>query len=112
MGGWSMGWDVKDAHRSVTDDGRTLRPIPEDEYEYASGISEMPALVPPYDSRQVLLYRDQRFIPETVYIRPDRVLVTEWESMYSKAFTLIRAPFSVATFSPIVDNSLKVVGHV
>ena len=47
MGGWSMGWDVKDAHQSVTDDGRTLRPIPEDEYVYFGGISEMPALVPP-----------------------------------------------------------------
>jgi hypothetical protein len=107
-----MGWDVKDAHPSVTDDGRTLRPIPDDEYVYFGGISEMPALVPPWDSRQVLLYRDQRFIPETVYIRPDQVLVTEWESMYSSAFTLNRAPFSAATFSPIVDGSLKLVGHV
>jgi len=60
----------------------------------------------------VLLYRDQKFIPETVCIRPDQVNVTEWESMYSSAFSLNRAPFSAATFSPIVDDSLKVVGHV
>jgi hypothetical protein len=102
----------KDAHRSATDDGRTLRLVQEDEYEYVGGISEMPALVPPYDSRQVLLYRGQKFIPETVYIRPAQVLVTEWESMYSSAFTSNRAPFSVATFSPIVDDSLKLVGHL
>ena len=37
----------EDAHQSVTDDGRTLRPVREDECEYAGGISEMPALVPP-----------------------------------------------------------------
>jgi len=112
MGGWSMGWAVDDPHQSIHDDGRTLRPIPEDEYEIFGGISEMPALVPPYGSRQVLLYHDQKFIPETVYIRPDRVLVTEWESIYSSAFTLNRAPFSAATFSPIVDDRLKIVGHV
>jgi hypothetical protein len=109
--GWSMGWDVKDADRSIKDDGRTLHPAREDEYEYAGGISEMPALVPPSDCRQVLVYHDQKFISETVYIRPDQVLVTEWESMYS-AFRLNRASDSAATFSPIVDHNLRVVGHV
>jgi hypothetical protein len=115
MGGWSMGWDVKEGHQSIHDDGRTLRPVREDEFLHTYDEYALPVPggdVAPYDSRQVLLYRDQRFIPETVYIRPDQVLVTEWESMYSRAFTLIRAPFSAATFSPIVDDSLKVVGHV
>ena len=102
----------KDAHTSIRDDGRTLRRIQEDEWEYFGGISEMPALVPPYDSRQVVLYHDHKFLPETVYIRPDQILVTEWESMYSSAFTQNRAPFSAATFSPIVDDNWKIVGHL
>jgi hypothetical protein len=110
MGGWSMGWDVKDA-----DDGRTLRPLRENEFlhtydEY--GLLVPGGDVPPSGSRQVLLYHDQKFIPETVYIRPNQVLVTEWESIYSSAFTLNGAPFSVATFSPVIDDRLKVVGHV
>jgi hypothetical protein len=103
--GWSMGWDAKD-------DGRTLRPVREDEYEYVGGISEMPALVPPSDSRQVVLYHAQGFNPDTVYIRPNQVQVTEWESIYSSAFRLGLVPFSEATFAPIVDNSLTVVGHI
>jgi hypothetical protein len=102
----------KDAARNIHDDGRTLRRIEEDEWEYVGGISEMPALVPPDDARQVIVYRGQKLAPDTIYIHPDQILVTEWESAYSSAFTMNRSPFSRATFAPILDENSRVVGHV
>jgi hypothetical protein len=108
--GWDMGWHVDDAH--IHDDGRTLRPVREDEYSIFGGISEMPAFVPPRDSRQVFIYRGKKLIPDTVYIHSDAFLVTEWESLYSSVFRLGDSNFSRASFAPIVDDSWRVVGHV
>jgi hypothetical protein len=104
--GWSMGWDVDDAHQSIHDDGRTLR---------QGGLvynESYPKAVPGPRVKHVLIYRGEKLIPDTVYIHSDAFLVTEWESLYSSVFTLNGAPFSVATFSPIVDDSWRVVGHV
>lgn len=65
MGGWSMGWDVKDAHQSIHDDGRTLRPVREDEYLHT--YDEYGLLVPggdvlPSYARPAFLFRGNELI--------------------------------------------------
>ena len=54
----------EDSHRSVTDDGRTLRLVRGDEYSVVGGFGAMPLFRPPSGSRQALLYRGEKLIPE------------------------------------------------
>jgi hypothetical protein len=99
--GWSMGWDVKD-------DGRTLRPVQKDEYEYAGGISEMPALVPPSDARQAFLFRDQKLIPEALQVHSENFAATEWEAQYSN----LTGSGDKQSFTPVINDSYRIVGHL
>jgi hypothetical protein len=102
--GWSMGWDVD---QSIHDDGRTLR---EEHPVYHSGY---PVVVHEPDARRVFVFRGDKLIPDTVYIRPDPFLVTGWESHYSDVFALESPKFYYeASFAPVVDDSWRVVGHV
>jgi hypothetical protein len=98
----------EDAHQSVTDDGRTLRPVREDEYEYAGGISEMPALVPPHDSRPAFLFRGKELIPETLHVHGAKLTPTEWEVQYSN----LTGSGDKQSFTPVINDSYRIVGHL
>jgi len=111
--GWDMGWHVDDAHRSIHDDGRTLRPVREDEFVGVYDDFGHRDLERPHDARAAFVFRGGKLIPDTVYIHPDRFLITGWESHYSDVFASESPKFHYeASFAPVVDDSWRVVGHV
>ena len=104
---------VDDAHRSIHDDGRTLRPVLGYEYRVVGGFGALPLFAPPRDSRRVFLFRGQKLLPDTVDIHStDQFDVTQWESIYSSVLTLGHSAVSRASFAPIVDESYRIIGHV
>jgi hypothetical protein len=99
----------EDAHQSIHDDGRTLR---------QGGLvynESYPKAAPEPGVKQVFIYRGEKLIPDTVYIHSDAFSVTGWESHYSDLFALEpgHPKFHYeASFTPVVDDSWRVVGHV
>jgi hypothetical protein len=104
---------VDDAHQSIHDDGRTLRPVREDEFVGVYDDFGHRDLERPHTARAAFVFRGGKLIPDTVYIHPDPFLVTGWESHYSDVFALESPKFHYeASFAPVVDDSWRVVGHV
>jgi Bacterial toxin 47 len=99
----------KDAHASIHDDGRILRPVQEDEYlleydeaGYPSGKMDLPSY-----ARQAFLFRGNELIPETVYVHGENFTATEWEAEYSN----LMGSGDEQTFTPVINDTYRVVGH-
>ena len=60
----------------------------------------------------MLRYSGDKLISDAVYTHIRSFLATEWESLYSSVFTPGGSNFSKASFTPIIDDSRRVVGHL
>jgi len=97
----------EDAHQSIHDDGRTLRPLGINETPDLDSVAFSDAQLTP-----VLRYSGDKLISGVVHTHIRSFLATEWESLYSSVFTLGDSNFSKASFTPIIDDSRRVVGHL
>jgi hypothetical protein len=112
----------KDAHGDIHDDGRTLHPMDVGArvFQGAGGGANDPLYNNPdpyldpeiYKHTQVFRFFHGTLSPDSVLVHVRPFSVTEWESLYSSVFTLGGSNFSRASFTPIIDDSLRVVGHV
>jgi hypothetical protein len=111
-----------DAHGSIHDDGRTFHPMDVGArvFQGAGGGANDPLYNNPdpyldpeiYKHTQVFRFFHGTLSPDSVLVHVRPFNVTEWESLYSSVFTLGGSNFSRASFTPIIDDSLRVVGHV
>src|SRR5216684_3935881 len=102
----------EDAHEDIHDDGRRFRPLGRDESPDLDSVAFYDAQLTP-----VFRYSGDKLISDAirVHIRPFHV--TKWESLYSSLFGTgvksTRFDDGVEpSFTPIIDESYQVVGHL
>ncbi len=102
----------EDAHEDIHDDGRRFRPLGRDESPDLDSVAFYDAQLTP-----VFRYSGDKLISDAirVHIRPFHV--TKWESLYSSLFGTGVKPARFddgvePSFTPIIDESYRVVGHL
>jgi hypothetical protein len=104
-----------DAHEDIRDDGRTLI---HPEFEPGAGAGAGDDV---YNDTPVYRYSHDKLIPDTVHVHIRPFTVTKWESIFSTVFgTGTRpdwlspesAPGLGPSFTPVIDESYRVVGHL
>ena len=118
-----------DAHGNIHDDGRTLRPAGLYDPEVAAeddghnNIHFRDEVMPGPRLRMtpVFRYSHDELIPDILHVHLRPFSATEWESLYSTPFgtgtepQLYHYPMWDATdpsFTPVIDESYRVVGHL
>src|SRR5712664_894751 len=121
----------EDAHQSIHDDGRAFHPIDVGArfFQGAGGGANDPAYNNPdpyldpdlYKYTQVFRFFHDTLSPDSVLVNVRPFSVTKWESLYSTLFgtgtelQIYHYPMWDATdpsFTPVIDGSYRVVGHL
>ena len=107
----------EDAHEYIGDDGRSLVQV---ELGAGAGAND-PEGPDIYKNTPVLRYARDKLIPETIHLRKSSFSVTKWEAVFSTVFGSGTRPDWVSpsadpglepSFTPIVDEHYRVVGHL
>lgn len=106
----------EDTHDDVHDDGRTLGRV--DDYPGAGGGADDDA----YNDTPVYRYSHDKLVPDTVHVHIRPFSVTKWESIFSTVFGTGTHPDDwfcpscdpaiEPSFTPVIDENYRVVGHL
>lgn len=102
----------EDAHGSIHDDGRRFRPLGIDESPDLDNVAFSDAQLTP-----VFRYSGDKLISDAIYVHRRPFHETNWESLYSSLFGTGVKPTRwedgvEPSFTPIIDESYRVVGHL
>jgi Bacterial toxin 47 len=103
----------KDAHGSIHDDGRRFRPLGIDENPDVDNVAFSDAQLTP-----VFRYSGDKLISDAIHVHIRPFHETKWESLYSSLFgtgvkpTRFEPDEVEPSFTPIIDESYRVVGHL
>ena len=102
-----------DAHADIHDDGRRFHALGFDETPDIDSVAfSASSLVP------VFRYSGDKFINDAIRVHIRPFLVTKWESLYSTLFgtgvkpTRFEPDGVEPSFTPVIDESYRVVGHL
>jgi hypothetical protein len=102
----------EDAHQSIHDDGRRFRPLGIDENPDVDNVAFSDAQLTP-----VFRYSGDKLISDAIHVHIRPFHETKWESLYSSLFGTGVKPTRFddgvePSFTPIIDESYRVVGHL
>jgi len=102
----------EDAHEDIHDDGRRFRPLGIDENPDVDNVAFSDAQLTP-----VFRYSGDKLISDAIHVHIRPFHVTKWESLYSGLFGTGVKPTRFddgvePSFTPIIDESYRVVGHL